>query len=262
MTDLTNLQIMNLALLGGFFSLLSTSLGGFLILLGPKVQRLQLSRFRLTIDFALGIMLSAVAFSLFGPELIDSLNGSNSLQLKTVLGGFSLGVLFIGWTHNVIHHKNRANSSEANSTRNTAHLVLALALIFHNFPEGMGAGASLAGMSFAQALPIQIAIAVQNLPEGLILAFCLKGFGWSTRHAILGSMGSGLVEFLGAVVAGIALQQSMTLLPFLLSLAGGAMLMSVGLELIESAKEGRLIHKHQLLFGLFTVPFLNLILGI
>lgn len=252
----SDLQIMHLALLGGLFSLISTSVGALLILLGPKVSQFKLSNFRLSIDFALGIMLSAVAFSLFGPELLQSLKTSE--KLTTVLAGFSLGILFIGWTHSFIHSREKKLNSEMNS----AHVVLALALIFHNFPEGMGAGASLAGMSFIQALPIQIAIAVQNLPEGLILAICLKGFGWSMSKSIWGSVGSGVVEFLGAFVAGLALQQSMSLLPFLLSLAGGAMLMSVGIELVEAAKNGRLIQKYQLLLGLFTIPVLNLILGI
>lgn len=253
--NLSDIQIMHLALLGGLFSLISTSIGGFLILLSPHISRFKLSNFRLSIDFALGIMLSAVAFSLFGPELLQSLKASE--KLTTVLAGFSLGILFIGWTHSFIHSREKKAESQIKSS----HVVLALALIFHNFPEGMGAGASLAGMSLIQALPIQVAIAIQNLPEGLILAICLKGFGWSTAKAIWGSIGSGFIELSGAVIAGFALQQSMTLLPFLLSLAGGAMLMSVGIELVEAAKNGRLIQKYQLLIGLFTIPLLNLILG-
>lgn len=244
-------QVLILALIGGLISAGSTSLGAFLT---PYFQREdKIQRFRLSIDFALGIMLSTVAFSLVGPELIDS--WGNTQRLNIVVIGFIVGVAFIWLTHQFTDYLKPQN------TISSGRIVLALALVFHNFPEGMGAGASLAGMELRQAIPLQVAIAIQNVAEGLLLALCFLSFGWSLRKSILGSVGSGLVEFTGALIAGLLLQQTMAWLPFFLSVAGGAMLVSVLIELREAKSEGRLLDRAQFLLGLLLIPLINLVLN-
>lgn len=248
-------RILLLALIGGLVSLVSTSAGA---LLTPYFQRTEgIQKFRLSIDFAMGVMLSTVAFSLVGPEIVGA--WSDHTRLKVILFGFTAGVFFIGWTHKVTEHLQKR--AKKPTVLSSGKIVLALALIFHNWPEGMGAGASLAGMPLSQAIPLQVAIAIQNVAEGLLLAICFRSFGWSMGRSVLGSIGSGFVEFSGALVAGVLMHQTMSWLPFLLSVAGGAMLMSVVIELFEAKMEGRVIEKNQFALGLLLIPFMNFALN-
>jgi uncharacterized membrane protein YqgA involved in biofilm formation len=75
--------------------------------------------------------------------------------------------------------------------------------------------------------------------------------------SVLGGIFSGLVEMSGAVVAGLVMEETIALLPFFLSLAGGAMMMSVGLEMAEAKK----VEIRQFLGGLMVIPVTNFILG-
>jgi uncharacterized membrane protein YqgA involved in biofilm formation len=53
------------------------------------------------------------------------------------------------------------------------------------------------------------------------------------------------------------MEETIALLPFFLSLAGGAMMMSVGLEMAEAKK----VEIRQFLGGLMVIPVTNFILG-
>jgi zinc transporter, ZIP family len=234
-----------LALIGGFVSLAATSLGAIGFTFFHRWA--SLSNVRWSIDFALGIMLSASAFSLIGPELLNSINDSHKLTI--VVGALAGGMIFVSFTQKI-------------TKISSARLLLIWTLLLHNFPEGMGAGASLAGMPLMQSLPIQFAIAVQNIAEGFLMVLCLQTIGVRTSLAILGGIGSGVVELSGAVVAGYALSISQSLLPLFLAAAGGAMVMSVLIELKEALDQGRSISKAQMLVGLGSVPILNSLLGL
>ncbi len=240
------MSIMTLAFIGGIISAVSTSLGSLFAPLFTKIEKLR--QCRLSMDFALGVMLSAVAFSLVGPEL---LKGNDFFK---VMLGLLTGMLFIGVTHKVIHHLSHGHAQSGK-------MLLIAALIFHNFPEGMGAGASLAGMELRQAIPLQVAISIQNVAEGLLLTLLLRGFGLSMFWAVVGGIASGLLEMTGALSAGAMLEQTQNILPFLLSLAGGAMMMSVGLEVKESFNIGRGIETSHFIWGLITIPITNLLLS-
>lgn len=235
-------QSLGLAIVGGSLSLLST---GFGAQVAPRFLKMQepIGSTRRWLDFALGLMLSSVAFSLIGPEILHA-NSTKAMLL--VAASAAGGVLLISALH-LFTEESTAPASK----------LMALALIFHNFPEGMGSGASLAGMPLAQALPLQVGLIAQNLAEGAMLAACFVGFGWSWRKAIVGSWLSGVVEFLGAVTAGVGLEWSRHLLSPLLAFAGGAMLMSVVSDLRE---RGQWPEFRPFLSGLMIVPFLNYVL--
>ena len=239
------MSILALAIFGGIISAVSTSAGAFL---APIFRHFELLRkYHMSMDFALGVMMSAVAFSLVGPELIKG------QSLSLVLAGLGLGAIFILATHKIISFLNR------HERFNSYKILLISALIFHNFPEGMGAGASLAGMTFQEAIPLQIAISIQNIVEGLLLTLLLQGLGLNLFWSVLGGMASGLIEFSGALTAGFFMQGTTLLLPFFLALAGGAMMMSVLLELFENYSQGKRIAVSQFITGLMVIPFTNLL---
>lgn len=241
-----------LAALGGLLSLVSTAAGA---LLTPWLSRSSsMEDLRTSVDFALGIMLSAVAFSLIGPNLVDGFK--NPVLLWLVLGGFTTGVLFLVAGHVLVERSMRFSSRPGGSAR----WLFATAIILHNFPEGMGSGSSLAGTTLSEALVLQIGLAIQNVAEGALLVLCFQSMGWSVRKSIIGSLLSGVVEFSGAMTGGFALDWTMQALPFCLSLAGGAMLMSVMLEYRERAREGSPVAATRLLIGIAAIPVLNLFL--
>lgn len=241
------MSVVLLAVIGGLVSFISTSAGSLLAPWFNRSERLQ--KCQMSMDFALGVMLSAVAFSLVGPEL---LKGNNNLL---VLSGLVLGGGFIYLMHKLI-------STFSTSEQKTNYKVLLIgALIFHNLPEGMGAGASLAGMELNDAIPLQVALSLQNIVEGLLLTLLLKGLGLKLRQAIIGGLGSGLLEFSGAVMAGFMIDQTTVLLPFLLTLAGGAMMTSVVLEIGESINAGKKLKLSQFLTGMMVIPMTNFLLG-
>jgi len=241
------MSILILATLGGCISAISTSVGSLLTPLFTRIERLR--KFQLSMDFALGVMLSAVAFSLVGPVMIK---GEKTLLM---MSGLLIGNLFLLLTHKVIHFFNRDQKFNHNK------LLLIGALLFHNLPEGMGAGASLGAMTFHEALPLQVAISLQNIVEGLLLTLLLQSLGMSLFHAVLGGIISGLVEMSGAIIAGFFIQGTTTLLPFFLTLSGGAMMTSVFLELKENFSLGKRFEKLPFLSGLMVIPFTNYLLA-
>lgn len=237
------MSILVLATIGGVISAVSTSAGSLLAPLFSKFQGLR--KIHMSMDFALGVMLSAVAFSLVGPEIMKG------QHLSLVFSGIIAGGLFILSTHKIISYFNR------NQKFNSYKILLIAALIFHNLPEGMGAGASLAGMNLQDAIPLQVAISIQNIAEGLLLTLLLQGLGMNLTTSVIGGIISGLIEMSGAVVAGLVMEQTVSLLPFFLSLAGGAMMMSVLMEMMEAKK----VQLSQFMGGLMVIPLTNFILG-
>lgn len=109
----------------------------------------------------------------------------------------------------------------------------------HNLPEGIAIGISQAGSEGVRANALAIGIAIQDLPEGLVVASALLAAGYRRRFAVLLGVLSGLVEPLGAVAAALAISVSQSLLPWGLGLAAGAMLFVISHEIIpESHRKG------------------------
>jgi ZIP family zinc transporter len=113
-----------------------------------------------------------------------------------------------------------------------------------------------------QARTVLSSIALQNIPEGLLMVACLRALGVSTVWAFAGGVGSGVIELFGGMGAGILLNGSAAVLPFLLATAGGAMLTSVILELKEGASAKNRIWSSRFAMGLMTIPLLNGVMGL
>jgi zinc transporter, ZIP family len=238
------------AIIGGLISFTSTA-GGALLSYG-KFEGLKFLKIKFSIDFALGLMLSAVAFSLVGPTTAQILN--RPLLLTMSMAGFVFGGLIIYSLKGVIERYQQARLTSSTQ------LLLALALIVHNFPEGMASGAALAGLGLSASSSILMSISLQNIPEGLLMVLCLKSMGWSQRKAFLGGLVSGGVELLGGVGAGLALSFTQEVLPVLLMLAGGAMFTSVAIELKEKGHVLNHVRKPEFALGILTIPALNILM--
>lgn len=240
-------SVILLASLGGFISFLSTTIGAFLSLTSWRIPGFE--KFKFSLDFALGLMLSAVAFSLVGPTALNSINDPELLKIN--LFGFVSGGLLIYFLKKIVEY----NQDEKQI--NPSQLLLTLALIIHNFPEGLASGAALAGLDIKSATPILTAITLQNIPEGLLMVFCLRAMGWSSQKAIWGGVASGFVEFIGGIASGLALGWTSQALPIILMFAGGAMFTSVIIELTEKSNPLKQLRKPEFAVGLLIIPLMN-----
>jgi ZIP family zinc transporter len=82
-------------------------------------------------------------------------------------------------------------------------------------------------------------IAIQDVPEGLVVAVALLSAGYRRSFAVALGMASGLVEPIGAVFGAAIVGYSAALLPWGLGFAAGAMLFVISHEIIpESHRKG------------------------
>lgn len=207
-----------LATLGGLVSAMATFAGSAASYARTK------SGFRLTshisLDFALGMMLSAAGVSLLWPAGQAALvQGIQAIRMVVV--AFALGVAFIYFLGNLL---SRIPSKMNEGGVNPSAWLFVIAMMLHNLPEGIASGAALGGLDLTHGLPILGAIAIQNLPEGLATVAAFVALGLRQRTAFLGGIASGLVELAGGVIGGFLLGSIDNILPMLLAFAGGAML--------------------------------------
>nr|WP_239639827.1 ZIP family metal transporter [Megasphaera sp. BL7] len=85
---------------------------------------------------------------------------------------------------------------------------------------------------------MSLGIALQNLPEGAIISMPLKAAGVGKHKAFLGGVLSGIVEPIGAALTIAMTAFIVPVLPYLLSLAAGAMCYVVVEELIPEMSAG------------------------
>ncbi len=185
-------------------------------------------------------MVAASVWSL----LIPALEGSQKLGVLAFLPaavGFLSGVIALILTDRFIPLYKFCSQTGIHSNRSA---MLILAVTAHNLPEGIAVGAVYSGLitgnsdiSLAGALALSIGIGLQNFPEGAIISMPLCSSGMKKGKAFIIGTLSGIVEPLGAVLA-FAAAGYLSILPFLLSFAAGAMVYVVVQELIPEISEG------------------------
>lgn len=186
--------------------------------------------------FAGGVMIAASVWSLLLPAI-------DSSSYFTASAGFLSGIAFLLILDQVVPHIHAtAEKAEGRASGLSRSALLMLAVTLHNIPEGMAVGAAAAAagssFSFASALALSVGIALQNLPEGLVVSMPLYKEGRTRGKAFLQGFISGVVEPAGAVLALVFVSLFSSVLPFLLSFAAGAMFYVVVEELIPEASEG------------------------
>lgn len=101
-------------------------------------------------------------------------------------------------------------------------MMFVFAIAVHHLPEGLAAGVSFGSGDTAETVSVCAAIALQNIPEAMMIMPAMAGF--SRKKALFAAAASGIVEIVGLLLGYIAVQIAAQLLPLLLSLAAGAML--------------------------------------
>lgn len=247
------------ALLGVLIPFAGTSLGAACVFfmrgeLSGNVQR-SLS------GFAAGVMVAASIWSLLQPAMEEAADMGRLAFLPAFIG-FWLGTLFLLGLDKIIPHLHAMESEEEGPRTNLQRTTLmVLAITLHNIPEGMAVGVVLAdwminpsAMSFSGALALSVGIAIQNFPEGAIVAAPLRATGASRGRAFRGGVISGVAELVAALLTIWAARMIVPFLPYLLGFAAGAMMYVVVEELVPEMGEGGHSHAGVLAFALgFTI---------
>ena len=184
------------------------------------------------LSFAAGVMLSSSVIGLILPSLEY---GSRFPALITCFGIFS-GSVCIRLLSGIVPH---ILKSEDTSESITLHRVLVFvsAIAIHNLPEGVAAGVGFGTGNNSDAFFIAFGIALQNIPEGMVVIPPMLSCGISPFKAFLTAVFTGLIEVLGTFIGYFSVNLSSSVLPFALSFAGGTMLYVICDEMIPETKE-------------------------
>jgi ZIP family zinc transporter len=227
------------ALVGSAAAALATAIGALPALLLRQVSQRAES---MMLGFAAGVMLAASAFSLIVPSVAagaDILGGRIPASLLAAAGLGAGALLMIGIDRALPHE--HFHSGRAGAPAQLARVwLLVLAILIHNFPEGMAIGVAFSGSDVGAGIPIASAIAIQDIPEGLVVALALRAIDYRPAAAVLVAAATGLAEPVGAVAASAVLSTVPSFYPFGLALAAGAMIFVVSHEVIpETHRLGR-----------------------
>ena len=177
------------------------------------------------LGFAAGIMLVAAVLGL----IVPAMETGGAIQLPLVLLGIMCGACCLVLADKALPFlHNVAGISHSNDRV----MLLVLAIAIHNFPEGIAAGVSFLTDNTAGALSVAGGIALQNIPEGMVIIAPMLAAGITKRRAFLIALGTGLTEVVGTLIGYTVIQLSTAILPFSLAFAGGTMLYVICDEMI------------------------------
>ena len=234
---------MSEAIRGIMIPFIGTSLGAALVFFMRK-EIPQLLQRALT-GFAAGVMVAASVWSLLIPAIEQS-SDLGAWAFVPAAGGFWLGVLFLLFLDQTVPHLHmNADEAEGRPARLSRNAMLLLAVTLHNIPEGMAVGVVYAGwvagetgVSQAAAFALALGIALQNFPEGAIVSMPLRAAGMPKGKTFWYGVLSGIVEPIAALITIAAASAVVSILPYLLAFAAGAMFYVVVEELIPEMSEG------------------------
>ncbi|MCH5198888.1 MAG: ZIP family metal transporter [Oscillospiraceae bacterium] len=125
--------------------------------------------------------------------------------------------------------------SDAQASSRTGVLLFVAAIAIHNLPEGAAAGVGLGTGDMAKAVTVAAGIALQNIPEGMIVIPPLTRAGFSRRNALYLSVFTGVIEIFGTYLGYLTSSVAGKIMPLILCVAGGTMLYVICTDLIDEA---------------------------
>ncbi len=185
------------------------------------------------LSFAAGVMLCAAVLGLVVPSLEY---GGKIAVLVTILGIFS-GAYALNVMDKAVPHLHRLSGTdiEGHSKKNdklNKVLLFVMAIAIHNLPEGIAAGVGFGTGNDAEALTIAAGIALQNIPEGMVIIAPMIAAGMSKKRTFIIAALTGFVEVIGTFLGYFTVSISSAILPFALAFAGGTMLYVISDEMI------------------------------
>lgn len=251
----------------------------FFSLLGPSVELAKQLKWPVWLPTTVGFILGVIVVKLadwFLPETTDS-----SPLLNSCFGGSSRAQLDLELNESISVETNDSErprddaegiplNDELSDGRTTPSeiavddlqdgvvvhknlVLLVLVITLHNFPEGIALGFAFGGLkssgeayTLSEAIMLAVALAIQNVPEGMAVSVPLHRSGLSKRKAFMLGQFSGSIEVLGAVLGASFALLLTSFLPFCLSFAAGAMIYVVLADLIPHSTQTK---SHAGLYG-------------
>ena len=196
------------------------------------------------LSFAAGIMLAAAVVGLILPSL--EYGGEGAIPIIITVLGIFCGAIVLNLIDKLVPHLHRLTGfdSEKHPDKTASLnkvLLFVVAIAIHNLPEGIAAGVSFgAGEAhLGQAFTVAGGIALQNIPEGMVIIAPMIAAGITKKRTLLIALATGIVEVIGTLLGYFAVSISMTVLPFALAFAGGTMLYVISNEMIPATHENQ-----------------------
>ena len=187
----------------------------------------------IVLSFAAGVMLAAAVIGL----VLPSLEYGGKFGLFYTITGVFTGALCVNLFDRLVPHLHRLTGADqeqhpADSEKLNKVLLFVTAIAIHNLPEGIAAGVSFGSGDNAAALTVAGGIALQNIPEGMVIVGPMLAAGMKPNRTFLIAAATGIVEVLGTLLGYFAVTLSTAILPFALAFAGGTMLYVISDEMI------------------------------
>ena len=183
------------------------------------------------LGYCAGIMLAASTLGLIVPAF------EQATQWWLVVIGVMAGALFLNVLDLVTPHLHHITGLDPETHRNNStlnHVLLfVMAIALHKLPEGMAAGVSVCSAAGGEAeWGVSFGIALQNIPEGMVIIAPLMLAGVSAGRTFVISIAIALLEVVGIMLGYCLGSASASFLPVMLGFAGGAMLYVTSDEMI------------------------------
>lgn len=216
------------------------------------------------LSFAAGVMLSAAVIGL----IIPSIDENNKLSIIVTIVGIFLGAICLNLIDKLVPHLHKITGvDQENHPDKTAQLnkvlLFVIAIAIHNLPEGIAAGVSFGNGNTLHAITVAGGIALQNIPEGMVIIAPMLASGMSKKRTFLIALFTGLIEVLGTFIGFFAVSISSLILPFALAFAGGTMLYVISDEMIpETHSHGNeRAATYALLLGFVVMLVFDILIG-
>ncbi len=185
----------------------------------------------IVLSFAAGIMLAAAVLGL----ILPSLEYGGKYGIIITVAGIFTGALGLNVIDKLVPHLHKLMGPDIEDHNNAdlnKVLLFVLAIGIHNLPEGIAAGVGFGSGDNGQALLIAGGIALQNIPEGMVIIAPMLAAGVSKKKTLLCAIATGVVEVVGTFIGYFAVNIATVILPFALAFAGGTMLYVISDEMI------------------------------
>lgn len=216
----------------------------------------------IVLSFAAGVMLCASVVGL----ILPSIEYGGKYGLLITVAGVFVGAVCLNLIDRLVPHLHKITGKDLEEHKKSnlnKVLLFVLAIAIHNLPEGIAAGVGFGTGNNAEALVIAGGIALQNIPEGMVIIGPMLSAGVSKRKTLLIASLTGAIEVVGTLIGYFAVSISTAILPFALAFAGGTMLYVISDEMIPETHA----HGHQrgatyaLLVGFCVMLITDVLLG-
>lgn len=216
------------------------------------------------LSLAAGVMFAAAVYGLILPAVEDCGGIKGTVFVST---GVISGALFLNLMDKTVPYLykiagiNKKSNTQNNDDLNRV-LLFVMAIAIHNFPEGIATGVSFGTGNISDAITVATGIALQNIPEGMVIITPMLNAGIKKSRTMLIAFSTGFVEIIGTVTGYFVVSVCSLILPFALGFAGGTMLYVICDEMIPDAHSNSLSKSstYSLLAGFCAMVILDAVI--